>query len=1553
MEKDRDAPATTIAGQQTGPGQLSKSSSHSVGAWLTQSLAAIKRRGRSTDDMRMSMAAVGNVDVEEQHQLLVSSLVSQGLPPAGRSESLPVQAGADSAAQHAQHAQQVESASAGQQVKRKPGRPKKAGLGEPPYNPSIPPSSNGHRAPPSAAPVNTDAAVVGTHQVSASGSSPHAQLSPRRGIPEAELDAVDHPAGALLPQQAHHRGKGNTSVAIDLTKLLKCRTKHQVRDNNPPGSSGGGSGITPPSAELGPLTATLVPEANTAVAAQPYHASTAAEAAAEAPAAAAGSKGVEPVAESAGAQVQPTVQLQPTADESAATLSGLLSGKNRRHGRPPKQPVLGLQSMQSEEALNYVSAAPAAASASASAAAPATATDAINTEVSETVAAAADNRGKQTSVLPRSARKSAASSQPQDDDQAAHPAAAPAAAGLESAAEGADGFSEADQGQQGSDANGGREGRGRAGSHGPELPLSILLDGSSNKKRGRPYKNAANAEKAAERAARRAANEAAEKAVYEAAAEAAQVVITAPVMLPVKKRRGRPPKDPVKLAAALAAYHVSTTARQASMEAEEAFLNPGAHQEAAQAAAQAPFEEAQPQAAEQPQLEETAPPAPAITLKPVRKKRGRPPKAVAKAVVDNLNSPSDSLPIAALAGGYALRQDPTNSIEDEDHDQAILDAAAVLTSSLPYPQEIAVRPSPVARQGMRAKGKRRSSSTDAPKPSAARKRQRGGSHGGASQHWQFNRHRQLDRDGQMASTQEQERHRLPVREQQNPAEGQHDREGEQSKDKSRRRQLEVVSSRATAILESIGPDSQPLPGADMPNPDSHPVPDLPGGRGGYPSPGSDSEPAAPPQSGYPSKRQNRHKSNQPATAASASLEEEEEPVHYDSPEHQTQAMSGSRRHGTQAQTDASSARTQRTATASSPRVSGPILAAAAPAAAEVTSAAYTAPESIPDAIAAKPADARTTGPVSVLLAEHQAASDAPQHNSEAADLGENDLLEPSAALDMVSGGKHDQSAAKSQQPPTSSASAPAVAKIAAGSSVGHQQEAPAKNGSSDSEPALTQTIPRGTDRGQTEARTETPPRPSRLQEQLRDLRPTQPVQTQQAQHEAQHNAQQAAQPALQLPVLALLISGIPPIVLGTFQGDMQRASIILEAAGFLLPVDLSSSLLPPNLNSSPPLQHAAVPAVHALPAGLQTAQAAVQGGVYTSEEEEEEGLPAQHAADSGVEQAVTEGASLRGAHRRKQTRPGEQPAKGGRLHPPPVHQDAGRPAVRPGSKRGRPSNLARQAAAAAAAAAAAQLRDGDQASPSRSQSANPATDRDGLSQEEWERMGFHGELQGTGQNGLDQVGDAPDLPEAGLANKSGMMQRSRKPSARVLQAHDTPLKEQQVAFEGHSPEGRQGSGRGRLGKRGRGSLRHMGSPHAREGSQLPINQARFDHPQALPLTNASVDHGHPHIPRRKRSKPTELIRPLELLAAVRAAAGGRQDDHQDDHQDDYMPDNLSCLAAAAVAESESDAELARAPENRQQAAASGPQSGGSQVKQQHGTASQTGTTGTQTLNPKL
>ncbi len=70
---------------------------------------------------------------------------------------------------------------------------------------------------------------------------------------------------------------------------------------------------------------------------------------------------------------------------------------------------------------------------------------------------------------------------------------------------------------------------------------------------------------------------------------------------------------------------------------------------------------------------------------------------------------------------------------------------------------------------------------------------------------------------------------------------------------------------------------------------------------------------------------------------------------------------------------------------------------------------------------------------------------------------------------MLSGGRHDQSAAKAQHPsPTSGASQPAVAKVAAGSSAVQQQEASAKKGSSGSELGLTQTTSHEVGRGQIE-----------------------------------------------------------------------------------------------------------------------------------------------------------------------------------------------------------------------------------------------------------------------------------------------------------------------------------------------------------------------------------------------------------------------------------------------------------------------------------------------------
>ena len=97
--------------------------------------------------------------------------------------------------------------------------------------------------------------------------------------------------------------------------------------------------------------------------------------------------------------------------------------------------------------------------------------------------------------------------------------------------------------------------------------------------------------------------------------------------------------------------------------------------------------------------------------------------------------------------------------------------------------------------------------------------------------------------------------------------------------------------------------------------------------------------------------------------------------------------------------------------------------------------------------------------------------------------------------------------------------------------------------------------------------------------------PGQPLHSDEPSSQAAHQQQPAV---LQQPVLALLSSGLPPILLGSFQGDMQRARIILEAAGFLVPLDISSSLLPPGLSQSLPQQQA----VHAEHAELGSDQAA-------------------------------------------------------------------------------------------------------------------------------------------------------------------------------------------------------------------------------------------------------------------------------------------------------------------------------------------------------------------------
>lgn len=361
----------------------------------------------------------------------------------------------------------------------------------------------------------------------------------------------------------------------------------------------------------------------------------------------------------------------------------------------------------------------------------------------------------------------------------------------------------------------------RSQSHNSELPLSILLNGGPVKKRGRPYKNAANAEKAAQRDARKAAQAAVEKAAYQAAGEAAQVVIAAP---PIKKRRGRPPKDPAKLAAALAAYHANAHARQASTDQEQG-SNPGFDtvMEAAQAAAaHASAAVAGPSAAVAGPAQQLSPAQTEVTVtapapRSGQKKRGRPPKSIAKALGDNLQSLSGS---AADGDGHSAGRQETVSInaedvaEDEDDDQALLDAAAVLTSDLPFPQGIRRQALPFQQSKRRqAKGRHRS-----------------GSH---------------------------------AKVQSKPAAAQ---------GKQRRRGLELVSSRATALLDSIGPDPNGPARDQVPSPQPHPSgsPQMQGD----PLTGPLLEPAAPPVSGRPSKRQRKHSSHHssqpPATAAAGS-----------------------------------------------------------------------------------------------------------------------------------------------------------------------------------------------------------------------------------------------------------------------------------------------------------------------------------------------------------------------------------------------------------------------------------------------------------------------------------------------------------------------------------------------------------------------------------------------------------------------------------------------------------------------------------------------------------
>ena len=220
----------------SGPqGQHSKASSSSVGAWLTQSLAAIKRRGRFTDDgqSRIVPSASGNVD--DQQQILVDSLVSQAAAAGAKSE---VPAAVPVTAQHTELAVKV---------KRKPGRPRKVKPG------AVPPAST------TSHPLSSPAAGTGVMQPTYGPHLPYGlrlpdgqlALSPAASGPQSSAaDAV--PAGALMP---HRR---SSSVQIDMSKLLRSRSKAQ-----PPGSKASGSGSTLPAHRV--ISGAIIPDGTGAI----------------------------------------------------------------------------------------------------------------------------------------------------------------------------------------------------------------------------------------------------------------------------------------------------------------------------------------------------------------------------------------------------------------------------------------------------------------------------------------------------------------------------------------------------------------------------------------------------------------------------------------------------------------------------------------------------------------------------------------------------------------------------------------------------------------------------------------------------------------------------------------------------------------------------------------------------------------------------------------------------------------------------------------------------------------------------------------------------------------------------------------------------------------------------------------------------------------------------------------------------------------------------------------------------------------------------------------
>ena len=506
-----------------GPAAQAKSSSSGVVGWFGQSLAAIKRRGRSTDDpdqdntLRLANSTAAYGDSSQQRSNPGSNF-SEPLPAASSSEPTPVNntAGASqSSAQHAQQAGPVQKP----QVKRKPGRPRKV-LPAATADAHATSSSNqlpagaalfSHDSSKAASPsslqnsdlnLNSNAAASSQRRVPpASSTFDAAPQSPDDQTPGADTDAADLPAGALIPQA----GQKPASVAIDLNKLLKSRGSQQVRDVKRSGQ-GSTTAATHPIPASGPAAASAggggaAGSGGAAAAAGHSHAS--GEANTEAPAA------------SQAAQASTDPAAAATAQLNAAIAPAGQKGAKR--GRPSKHAKLDAQNRALQPTVPAAATATAAdtsttqpVAAANGGSAPGDKAEAVAPSSVATAAAQNPSAGVETlaSDAVRMQSEAATTSGPAgaagggdagaDNDGVAgggdetfssdavrlHSASGTTAGPVGAVSGGDDGGvsgTSAALGQQGSHSEAalGEQGRGQSG--GKDLPFAILLEGTSGK----------------------------------------------------------------------------------------------------------------------------------------------------------------------------------------------------------------------------------------------------------------------------------------------------------------------------------------------------------------------------------------------------------------------------------------------------------------------------------------------------------------------------------------------------------------------------------------------------------------------------------------------------------------------------------------------------------------------------------------------------------------------------------------------------------------------------------------------------------------------------------------------------------------------------------------------------------------------------------------------------------------------------------------------------------------------------------------------------------------